>query len=156
MSQSSPRRYLVCASNNSASRATLKLACVKAKHHGGSVTVAHAIPPADMQTLFTVADRLKNEQRAEAEKFLSEMCEEAFALTGLMPDISILEGKIGEEIISTAMEDKDIMLLMIGLAEDSGRGKLVEWLSSQIGKKLLVPMMVVPGNLTDEQIQRII
>lgn len=151
-----PRRYLVSVSNNPHSRVALKLACVKAKHHGGAVTVVHVLPPADMQTLFTVADRLKEEQRAEAEKLLQDMCEEAFALTGIMADVCIKEGNIGEGILATVMEDKDIILLMLGFSENSENAKLIEWLSTQLGNKLQIPMMLVPGNLTDQQIQSII
>ena len=150
------RKYLVCIANNEESRVALKMACIKCKYHGGSVTVVHVIPPADMQTLFTVADRLKEEQRAEAEKFIQAMCEDAFALTGVIPVIDIREGKIADEIVNAALEDSGYMLMVLGFSENSAHKTLVENLCAQMGKKLLIPIMVVPGNLTDQQMQEII
>lgn len=156
MVQPNARKYLVCVTDNEESRVALKMACIKAKHHGGKVTVVHVIPPADMQTLFTVADRLKDEQRAEANKFIQGMSDAAFALTGVMPTIDIREGKIGDEILQAAMEDGDYVLMVLGFSEHSGNGALIQWFSGQMGKKLLIPIMIVPGNLTDQQMQSII
>lgn len=156
MVQPNARKYLVCVTDNDESRVALKMSCIKAKHHGGKVTVVHVIPPVDMQTPFTVAERLKDEQRAEASKFIQGMCDAAFALTGVMPTIELRDGKIGEEILNSAMSDGDYILMVIGFSENSGNGALIQWLSAQMGKKLLIPIMIVPGNLTDQQMQNII
>lgn len=156
MVQQNARKYLVCVTNNEESRVALKMACIKAKHHGGKVTVAHVIPPADMQTPFNVTERLKEEQHAEANKCIQSMCDAAYALTGVMPTIDIRDGEIGEEIINIAMSDGDYILMVLGFSENSGGGELIQWLSSQMGKNLLIPIMVVPGNLTDQQMQNII
>jgi nucleotide-binding universal stress UspA family protein len=156
MVQPNARKYLVCVTDNDESRVALKMACIKAKHHGGKVTVVHVIPPTDGQTLFTVAERLKEEQRSAAETFIKQMCESAFALTGIMPVIDIRDGNVGDEIVCAALEDGDYILMVLGFSESSGSAALMEWLCAQMGKKLLIPIMVVPGNLTDQQMQSII
>lgn len=155
MVQPNTRTYIVCVSNNDASQVALKMACIKAKNHGGKVKVVHVIPPSDMQTLFMIADRLKDEQRSESEGYIQTMCEAAFALTGLMPAVDIREGNVGDEIIKSVKTDSDAVLLVMGMNKGAD-GDLIEWLSEQMGGKLLIPMMIVPGNLTDEQIQGII
>lgn len=156
MVQPTSRKYLVCVTDNDESRVALKMSCIKAKHHGGKVTVVHVTPPVDMQTPFNVAERFKEEQRAEAQKFIQAMCDAAFALTGIMPAIDIRDGKIGDEIVNAAMSDGDYILMVLGFSENSGQGDLIQWLSAQMGKKLLIPIMIVPGNLTDQQMQNII
>lgn len=153
MVQPHARTYMVCVSNNEASRVAVKMACIKAKNHGGKVKVVHVIPPTDGQTLFMVADRLKEEQRSESEKYIKEMCEAAFALTGLMPEVDIRDGDVGDQILSAI--DENVILMVLGM-EKGARGDLIEWLSEQMGSKLFIPMMIVPGNLSDAHMQGII
>ena len=131
------------------------MACIKAKNHGGKVKVVHIIPPTDGQTLFMVADRLKDELRTESEKYIQEMCDEAFSLTGLMPSIDIREGIVGENILGAVNEDGNSILLVLGM-DKGANGDLIEWISEQMGSKIFTPMMIVPGNLTDAQIQNIV
>jgi hypothetical protein len=65
--------------------------------------------------------------------------------------------KTGDEIVATVLSDPDINMIAIGVAHHSaGRGKLAAWLSSQLGSKLLVPLLMIPGNLTDQQLQGLI
>lgn len=155
MVQPNVRTYVVCVSNNEASKVAVKMACIKAKNHGGQVKVVHVIPPTDGQTLFMVADRLKGELRAESEAYIQAMCEEAFSLTGLMPAVDIRDGDVGEQILKAVKEDENTILMVLGM-DKGAHGDLIEWLSEQMGRKLLIPMMIVPGNLTDEQIRGII
>lgn len=155
MVQPNVRTYVVCVSNNAASRVAVKIACIKAKNHGGQVKVVHVIPPTDGQTLFMVADRLKNEMRTESEHYIQEMCDAAFSMTGLMPSVDIREGHVGDQILKAASEDDNSILMVFGM-EKGANGDLIEWLSEQMGSKIFIPMMIVPGNLTDERIREII
>ena len=42
---------------------------------GGAVDLLHVMPPADFQTLGSVADRMKEERRAEGEQLLTKLAE---------------------------------------------------------------------------------
>ena len=156
MTASNVRTYTVCVRNNEASRVAVKMACIKAKNHGGQVKVVHVIPPTDGQTLFMVADRLKDEQRLESEQYIQEMCDAAYSLTGLMPSIDIREGVVEEEILKAVNDENDNTILMVLGMDKEAHSNLIEQLSEQMGHKLFIPIMIVPGNLTDEQIQGII
>jgi len=149
-------KYLVCVDAREESRIPLRLACMKANARGVRVAMLHVITPADFQTLGAIADRMREERWKEGETLLQTLADEAFATYGIRPDIVQREGSVGDEIIAAANDDPDINMIAIGIAQDSGRGKLASWLAGQLGSKLYVPLLMVPGNLTDQQLQSLI
>lgn len=150
-------KYLACVDPREESLVCLKLACMKAKTRGGTVVLLHVIQPADFQTLGTVADRMREERQAEGEQLLKRLSNEAATAYGIAPATLLREGEIGEEIIEAANADADIIMVMIGSAHHtSGRGSLAGWLAGQLGSKLLTPLLLVPGNLTDEQLRNLV
>ncbi len=149
-------KYLVCVDANESSRVALNFACKKAMKRGGSVEILHVVPPADMQNLFGVMDKMKEEQRQEAEIMAKSLSESAFQYAGVTPSVQIRNGRPGEEIINAALEDNDVNMLVLGASPESAkRGSLIEWLAGKLGDRLLVPIMLVPGNLTDLQIDEL-
>lgn len=155
--QAKPPRYLVCVDKRLESKAALRLAAAKAAARGGTLAIIHVIPPSDFQTLQTVADRMQEELRAEAEALMQALADEAYESCGVTPVIMLREGPIGDEIIAAAAEDTEATMLVLGIAEDSSsRGQLAAWLASQLGSRLLIPLLMVPGNLTDRQLAGLI
>lgn len=152
-----PIKYLVCVDSREESKVCLKLGCMKAKTRGGTVVLLHVVQPADFQTLGAVADRMREERQAEGEQLLKRLLDEAATAYGIAPEMLLREGEIGEEIIAAASADPGIIMVMIGTAHHtSGRGSLAAWLAGQLGSKLLTPLLMVPGNLTDEQLQNLV
>ena len=150
-------KYLVCVDGRDESRVALRLACLKSNARGHRVAILHVTAPADFQTLGTIADRMREERKIEGRKLLSTLAEEAFATYGIRPDMLLREGSAGDEIVTTVTADPDINMIAIGVAHHSaGRGKLAAWLASQLGSKLFVPLLMIPGNLTDQQLQTLI
>lgn len=149
-------KFLVCVDESPESLAALHFACIKAKKRGGLVDVLHVLPPADFQTLFSIADKMQEERRQEAENLLQKLADEAHKLTGITISILLREGPVGDEVIAAALEDYDANMLVLGVApKAANRGKLIAWLASQMGDKLLIPMMLVPGNLTEQQMEEL-
>jgi nucleotide-binding universal stress UspA family protein len=150
-------KYLVCVDQREESKIALRLACMKANARGSQVSMLHIIPPADFQTLGAIADRMREERKQEGMALLNTLAEEAFATYGIRPTIVLREGSTGDEIIAAAMEDADVNMIALGIAQQSNsRGKLAAWLASQLGSKLFVPLLMVPGNLTDQQLQSLV
>lgn len=149
-------KCLVCVDNGDAARVALHYACKKAAKRGGSVEMLHIIAPGDMQNLFGVANKMREEQRVEAENLMKTLSESAFKYASLTPGVQIREGRLGEEILGAALKDNSVNMLMLGASpEASGKGKLIHWLAGKLGDRLLVPLMLVPGNLTDLQIEEL-
>lgn len=151
-----PTKFLVCIDRQEASRVALRFACMKAKKRGGIVDVLHVIEPMESQALISVNDTMKEEQRAEAEALITQLTNDAFYNFGIQPNGIIKEGKIGEEVLKTAKEDEGVNMIVLGVTpKSSSRGKLIAWLSNQLGEGLIMPIMLVPGNLTTEQMQEL-
>lgn len=154
--ETSRTKFLVCVDGREESRKALTLACLQAKRRNGVVDILHVMPPADFQTLGAIADRMRAERREEAEMLLKILAEEVNKTTGITPSFVLREGEIAEEIVAAVTEDPEVSMLVIAVAQPSAtRGKLIAWLASQLGNKLLVPLMLVPGNLTDQQLEEI-
>lgn len=150
-------KYLVCVDNREESKVALRLACKKAAIRGSSVAMLHVIAPADFQTLGVIADRMREERLDEAKKLMEKLADEAKEAYGVIPSQILREGPTGDEILTVALDDPDVNMIVIGIAhESSGRGKLAAWLAGQLGNKLFIPLMMVPGNLTDQQLQSLI
>lgn len=147
-------KHIVCVDGSPASRVALHFACKKAARRGGVVAMLYVIPPSDMQNMFGTLEKAQAEQRAEAEQLMAELSQAAREYAGVTPLVLLRRGNPGEEIINAVMEDQTVDMLIVGFAPDSstdGR-KLITWLSAALGDKLLVPLLLVPGNLTDMQI----
>lgn len=146
--------YLVCINKEEYSITALKFACEKAKKNNGSLIMLHIIEPINYQSLGTVEEKMRQEKRTEAENLLQELCEMTVEKYHITPVVIFKEGRIEEEIIKVIEEDNTISMLIVGSAtESSPKSKILPPLVSEMGKKIFLPMLIVPGNLTDHQIK---
>ncbi len=77
-------------------------------------------------------------------------------LTGQPPAIYIREGKSRDELIKLLTEDRSISVLVLGGASGSeGPGPLVTAFAGKLGSQLRVPLTIVPGALTEAEIDAI-
>ena len=150
-------KYLVGVDQHEESRVALRLACMKANARGSQVAIVHVTAPADFQTLGAIADRMREERKREGQQLLNQLVEEAHATYGIRPQMILREGPAGDEILEVALQDANVNMIVIGIAQHgSGRGRLAALLATQLGNKLLIPLLMVPGNLTDQQLQSVI
>lgn len=146
--------YLVCVNSEEYSRVALRFACHMAKKNKGSVIVLHVMEPVDYQSFGTVAEKMRQELREKAEKLLQSLAEMSGNESGITPVLLVREGLIEEEIISVVKEDDSINMLLVGSApESSNKSKILPPLVAQSGNKLQIPILIVPGNLTSQQIE---
>jgi hypothetical protein len=70
-----------------------------------------------------------------------------------MPELIVREGSTRDEVLKLLKEDKDIRILVLAAAtEKDGPGPLVSALADDMAAGFPVPVTVVPGNLTEEEI----
>jgi len=149
-------KLLLCINDTPHSRVTLRFACSKAKKSGYAVEMLHVIDTADNQNFLSMADVMRQEQRDEAEELLKKFADECYETYGVTPSLLIKEGLIGEQIVATAQADLGINMLLVGTSPETvARSNLIPWLTGQLGSKLQIPMLIIPGNLTDQQIDEL-
>jgi len=145
--------FLVIVDRTEELNVALRYACRGARHWGGRVALLCVIEPVDGAGWMAVEQLAQSENRQEAEEKLQELSAKVVEWTGQMPVIYIREGRPLEEILKLIDEDPTISVLVLGADPGpKGPGPLVSALSVKQIAKLRVPLTIVPGNLTDEQI----
>jgi len=148
-------KLLICVSSKDHSITALKFAVTKAEATDSLVEMMCVIDPVDYNTIFSVADVIKEERRLEAEDLLKNLSTEVKSwTTNVKPSKKIREGRIIDEIINHIEENPSINMLVLGVASDgsSNKGGLLPQLTSAIGDKFHIPLLLVPGNLSDKDI----
>ncbi len=147
------RNFLVVVDDTPECRVALRFACMRAHRTGGGVVLLRVIEPADFQHWMAVENLMREEAREEAEELLTGLAEEMNEYSGLMPEFRIREGPVVDEILALIAEEVSIRILILGASPDAaGPGPLVSRLAGQMSGSLQVPVTVVPGNMTVEQI----
>jgi nucleotide-binding universal stress UspA family protein len=96
---------------------------------------------------------MREERREEAERVLQTLATQVHEMSGLMPVLYVREGKPAEEIVKLIAEEPSIQVLVLGAAiEKKGPGPLVSTLAGKLSGKFPIPITVVPGNLTEDQV----
>jgi nucleotide-binding universal stress UspA family protein len=99
-----------------------------------------------------VADIMRAEAHEEANAVLDRYGARAAAITGVTPQRVIREGDRAQEMLNLIEEDEDIaaLILAAGTGKD-GPGPLVSSLSKNAGT-FPIPVAIVPGHLSDEDL----
>ena len=149
----SNRIFLVVVDSTEEMSVALRFAARRAANTNGRVALLYVMEPADFQHWMAVEEKMRAERRAEAEHTLQVLAAEVNALTGYMPIIYLREGKASDLIVELVEEEPDISILVLGAGTGKkGPGPLVSSLAGKLSGRFLIPITVVPGNLSLEQI----
>jgi nucleotide-binding universal stress UspA family protein len=150
------RVFLVVVDDSQERRVALRYACLRARKSGGRVALLRVIEPAGQVEWAGVGAMLAEERRQDAEKLLSGLAAEVNELTGGIPILLIREGDPRDELLALLEEDPRISILVLAAAAGgSGPGPLISALAGRYAAKLSVPMTIVPGAITDEELDRL-
>lgn len=99
-----------------------------------------------------VADIMRAEAYEEANSALDHASGRANGIAGITPERVIREGVWIEQILALIDEDEDISILVLaaGTTKD-GPGPLVSSIARSAGE-FPIPVAIVPGHLTDEEL----
>ena len=150
------RVFLVVIDDTPELKSAIRYACMRARKTGGRVAMLHVTAPEDMQTWIGVARLMQEESRQQAEALMQKMAAEVQKLSGAMPVLFFREGDRREEVMKLIEEEPSISILVLGAATGpKGPGPLVQALTSKYVGKLRLPVTIVPGNLSAEDIDHI-
>ena len=147
-------RIFLCVVDSSAEmKIALRFASRRANHTGGRVALLFVIEPADFQHWMSVEEKMREERREEAERVLQNLAAQVNDVAGVMPALYVREGSPDDEILKLIEEEPRISVLVLGAGTDKkGPGPLVTSLAGKMSGKFPIPITVVPGNLTEDQI----
>ncbi len=146
------RIFLVIVDETEEMRVALRYAALRAFHTGGKVALLAVTEPPGIQQFAAVEQRMEDEAREQAEQLLAKLSSEVKDIAGSTPILYLRTGRRSDELLALIDEEPSISVLV--LAAGTGRegpGPLITALVSRSGK-LRVPVTIVPGGLSEEQI----
>lgn len=145
-----PRKFLVVIDKTPECAVALRFATRRAQHTGGRVTLMCAATLPDFQQWRGVEEIMRDEAHAEAEGLLHEAAKVVNELGGILPELVIPYGLVTECLPKLLKDDPDISILVLASATGKeGPGPLVSMFGTAVQA---IPVTIVPGNFTPEQI----
>ena len=148
-----PRVFLVVVDETEEYRVAVHYAARRAAHTGGRLALLYVIEPAEMQQWLAVEELARAERREAAEELLQELCEEIAPVAGSMPIVYIREGRRRDELLALIGEEPSISILVLAAGTGpEGPGPLISYLTGKSAARLRIPVTIVPGGLTLDQL----
>jgi nucleotide-binding universal stress UspA family protein len=152
----SPRVFLVVVDETEELQIAVHYAARRAAHTGGRVALLYVIEPSEVQHWIAIENLAREEQREEAEQLMQRLCEEILPIAGSMPIVYIREGPRRDELLALINEDPSISILVLAAGTGpEGPGPLISFLTGKPAARLRIPITIVPGSLTMEQLDAV-
>lgn len=147
-----PRKFLVVVDKTAECHVAVRFATRRAQHTGGRVTLFCVVEHDDFPQWRGVEQKMKDEAHQEAENLVYEAAKVVNDLSGILPELVVMDGRKTDCLIELIKNDKDISILVLaaGTAKE-GPGPLVSAFVSRAGAGP-IPITIVPGGLSDSEI----
>ena len=149
------RTYLVVIDDSPEAEIALRFAARRAVRTGGGVEILSLIEPPEFIAFGGVQATIEDEARQHAEGLVAAAAGTIVAEAGLRPAITVRSGEGPAVIRELIAANPDIAALVLGAAASGAPGPLVAHFAGTDAGALPVPVMIVPGSLTSEQIDRL-
>jgi nucleotide-binding universal stress UspA family protein len=149
------RVYLVVIDESGEARVALRYAARRASRTGGTVEILAAIPPAEFVEWGGVQAAMEEEAKLRAEAMVLQAAGAIVEEAGIQPRIVVREGEAASAVADLLKERDDIAALILGAAPEGPPGPLVSHFSGSVAGTLPCPVVIVPGALSDEALDRL-
>ena len=147
------RVYLVVVDETKEAHVALRFAARRAAKTGGVVNVLALVPKQSFSAFGGIQATIEEEARDRAEVLANAAAGELMSECGRMPQIAVKTDEKG--VVSEYLaEHPEIAALVLAAAAEGPPGPMVTHFSANSGS-LPCPLFIVPGSLTDEQIDRL-
>jgi nucleotide-binding universal stress UspA family protein len=151
-----PRVFLVVVDETEELQIAVHYAARRAAHTGGRVALLYVIESTELQHWIAIENLAREERREEAEELMQKLCEEVRPIAGSMPIVYIREGPRRDELLALINEDPSISILVLAAGTGpEGPGPLISYLTGKPAARLRIPITIVPGGLTMEQLDAV-
>ncbi|MDJ0949983.1 MAG: universal stress protein [Alphaproteobacteria bacterium] len=147
------RIFLVVIDKSEEMGVALRFASRRAQRTGGRVALLYVIPPPDFGHWMAVDNLIEEEARAEAEELIQQYGDQVVSLMRKLPVMHIREGEPRDELLALIEEEPDISVLVLASSPGpKGPGPLITALTGKFSSNLTIPLTIVPGTLSDEEV----
>lgn len=148
------RIYLTVIDDTPEALSALRFAARRAVKTGGGVEILALLPPQEFIPFGGVQATIEDEQRRHAEGLVTRAAGTILEESGVRPALTVREGDGPKVIRELIAANPSIAALVLGAAAGGAPGALVSHFAAEAGT-LPVPLMIVPGGLDAEAIDRL-
>lgn len=131
----------------------MRYAAIRASKTGGTVEILAVISPEDFQHFMGVADIMRAEAREKVEAQFQLLKDRMEKREGITLRLAIREGDRVDTLLEHIRSDPEIGVLVVGArADKSGPGPILSALLGRRLGELTIPITIVPGSMTKDQI----
>jgi len=148
------RKFLVIVDETPECDRAVYYATRRAARTKGQLVMLAVVPIAESnQQWLGVGDLMRQEAHEEVEKRLDHFAVRAHNLAGVDPERIVREGNKADEILRAIESDSDIDVLVLAAGTGTeGPGPLVASLAGTGSSTFPIPITIVPGSLSDEEL----
>ena len=148
------RTYLVVLDETTESRGALRFAARRAARTGGAVEIVAPIEPQEFVQWGGVQAAMEEEAKLRAEAMVLEASSAISEEAGVKPAITVRQGDAVKIVTDLLKERTGIAALVLG-AGASTPGPLVTHFAGAAIGSLPCPLMIVPGSLSEQALDRL-
>lgn len=149
------RKFLVVLDDTRECLNAMRFAAMRAASTGGGVEIISIIPPDEFNHWIGVGEVMRAEARERIEAHFNVFAKWMRDRQKVDPSLVIREGEAVDQILAHVRATPEIGVLVLGAGSGKGGpGPLVTALTKQAGT-LPVPITIVPGDLSKEQLEQI-
>ncbi|MBB5686130.1 universal stress protein [Sphingobium boeckii] len=149
------RTYLVVVDETAEAEIALRFAARRAAKTGGAVEILTLIPPAEFLQWGGVQATIEEEARLRAEALVAGAAGTLMEESGIRPTITVKQGEPVAVVRAVLAENEGIAALVLGAAASGAPGPLVAYFAGADAGTMPCPVMIIPGSLTLEAIDRL-
>jgi nucleotide-binding universal stress UspA family protein len=149
------RTYLAVIDDAPEGRTALRFAARRAAKTSGQVVVLALVAEPEFVQWSGVQAAMEEEERFRVEAMVAEAAGSLFDETGLKPEILIRQGDPVKAVRQLLGERPETAALVLGAAASGGPGPLVAHFAGAEAGQMPCPVMIIPGALSDEALDRL-
>jgi nucleotide-binding universal stress UspA family protein len=149
------RTYLAVVDETKEAELALRFAARRAAKTGGAVLVLALIEPAEFVQWGGVQATIEDEARQRAEALVAAAAGTLVEEAGIRPSIMVRQGDPVQVVRALLAEHDEVAALVLGAAASGAPGPLVSYFAGADAGRLRCPIMIIPGSLSPEAVDRL-
>ena len=147
--------FLVVADETAEGAKAIRYAALRAQHTNARLMLVVVLQPTQFLQWGSAQQEIEAEAEDQAKLLLANRAADVEALTGARPELRIVRGRSGEAVLELLQQDRSIRALVLAAAAKGKPGPLVEYFASERAGSLPCMVMIVPGAISDEELDRL-
>ena len=151
------KKFLIVIDESKELEKAIYFAAKRAIHTDGKLFLLYIVDPAVNAQWSRIENLIEQEATSEAKKICRTWVQKIKSKFNIECEVIIKMGDRCEELLKLIEEDKNIRFLVLASsANNEEPGPLIKALTGKKIKNLSIPMVVIPGSLSEKEIDLII